>query len=614
MAVLKTPPTYDSRSVQEWLTMAARGQVLLPNFQRSVVWKHQATADYLKALLDKRPTGLFLILEASDPLQFRSRSLHGTDFSAGNTGDSVHKRRELVLDGQQRLTSLWGALTGTSERRYFVEVANLAAEPPDLEVERVFWQSDKWSNPAKMYRENCVPVDILWNNPGSSEPSGRPGTDSIRTWCNKATGKHSDALFEAVGEIRERLVIAPRLQYCRLDSDTGANTAIDIFIYVNRSVVKLKQVDIAVALAQADHDEDLRGRVEAYIGRSAEVPHYFNTDLKRTIPEVAEWILKVGCLKVRERPHLNGLPPKESNYPSAVRSLFGSNAQDPKAREAERNSRMKQMEADLDAALRFAAHRGGATKRTLPGWPPVHVIAALQEDARNAGPALQDTITQLMSAYLWRAWVTNRYERQANDRLLEDFRGLRRYFGTLATGNRADKPSPGSVVPAFNAKEHPIPKPNEIRRAGWIGRASRLGRAIGSVAMQGNPLDWVTGEKLDLDRVRELERTKKLARHHLFPPKLFEKEIGDKTKRGLNGVLLHSPKSLANRDPHDQLTLIQEGQPPVDELELRRRVDSHLVSYAQLLKDGAGPSFRYERFCKDRAQRVALKIEDLVRF
>ena len=57
MPVLKTPPTYDSRSVKEWLTMAGRGEVVLPNFQRSFVWKPQQTAHYLKALLESRPTG-----------------------------------------------------------------------------------------------------------------------------------------------------------------------------------------------------------------------------------------------------------------------------------------------------------------------------------------------------------------------------------------------------------------------------------------------------------------------------------------------------------------------------------------------------------------------------
>ena len=52
MPVLNTPPIYDSRSVKDWLEMADRGEVLLPNFQRSFVWKPKQTADYLMALLE----------------------------------------------------------------------------------------------------------------------------------------------------------------------------------------------------------------------------------------------------------------------------------------------------------------------------------------------------------------------------------------------------------------------------------------------------------------------------------------------------------------------------------------------------------------------------------
>ena len=174
MPVLTTSPAYNSRSPLEWLTKAGRGEVVLPNFQRSFVWKPQQTAEYLKALLENRPTGIFLILKATQPLQFESRSLQGISFRA-------EECRELVLDGQQRLTSLWGALDGTAKRRYFIGVRNLRGS--DLEVTEVIWRSRSWSNPTSMYKENWIPVDILGNNPASSASSslGPPSSDSIKT-------------------------------------------------------------------------------------------------------------------------------------------------------------------------------------------------------------------------------------------------------------------------------------------------------------------------------------------------------------------------------------------------------------------------------------------------
>ena len=616
MSVLKTPPIYDSRSVEEWLAMAGQGDVLLPNFQRSFVWKPKQAAAYLMALLENRPTGILLVLEATNPLQFESRFLHGTNYREGHT-NSAARPRELVLDGQQRLTALWGALCGTGAKRYLIRVKSLAEA--DLEVEEVAWRSHKWSKPAKMYEENWIPVDILWSDAGSSEPLDNrpPESDSIKTWCTEAAGAEWDTLYRAVLKIRERLVVKPKLQYCQLRKETSADTAISIFINVNRSAIKLKEVDIAVAIARADHGEDLRARVEKYLKRSTEVRHYFNPDPSKAIPEVAAWMLKVGCLKVRSDRHPDGLAPKESHYPSAVRCLFGSDLPDPRARAAERESRMRQLEADLDTALRFVADRGGATKRTLPAWPPVHVVAALQDDLREVDVRLEAEANRLLSAYVWRAFLTERYRTQANDRLLEDFQALRKYFGTLGTGEASVGDETRPVVPAFDDKVYPVPSPRRLlgRTAGWIGQASRLGRAIAAVAMQGDPFDWITGEKLDPDRVRELEGRKKLERRHVFPPALFEGAVGDSIKRGLNGVLLAKgpPKSFTACDPDELLARVSKHKPDVDELELRRRLGSHLVPFLPLAKDGAAPRFRYDRFIKERAAGMAAKMKELTR-
>ena len=601
MPVLKTPPTYDSRSVKDWLTMAGRGEVVLPNFQRSFVWKPQQTAHYLKALLESRPTGIFLILKAANPLQFESRSLQGINFQA-------EQCRELVLDGQQRLTSLWGALDGTVKRRYFIGVKNLGES--DLEVEQVIWRTRSWSNPSKMYRENWIPVDILWNDPDTSQSSnpGPPSSDTIKGWCQQAAGDDWEPLFDDVMKIRERLILNPKLQYCSLANDTESDTAIDIFINVNRSAIKLKQVDIVIAIARADHDEDLRARVVRYLKRSTEAPHYFHPDLSRAIPDVAAWVLKVGCLKVQSDKHPDGLPPKETHYPSAVSSLFGSNQPDLLGRAQERDARMRQLEDDLDAALRFVAHRGGATKRTLPAWPPVHVVAALQDDVRKAGEALEPEITRLLSAYVWRAFFTDRYQAQANDRLLEDYQALREYIRKLVP----EGAKPEALIPAFDENEHPLPKPKQIERAGWIGLGSRLGRAVGAVALAGEPYDWLTDERLNVERVRALESKGKLNRHYIFPPTVFEGIIGNKIKLGLNGVLLtKAAKAVMEKDPHDLLAWIEKDQPNVDELDLRRRVGTHLVPYLALVRDGAAPGYRYHRFIKERAAVVAERIKNL---
>ncbi len=193
----------------------------------------------------------------------------------------------------------------------------------------------------------------------------------------------------------------------------------------------------------------------------------------------------------------------------------------------------------MDAALRFTAARGGATKRILPAWPPVHVIAALQEDLRQLDADMRRTAGRVLSAYLWRGFLTERYAKLANTRLHEDYTGLRAYIRAMASARRrGDAEPPLDDISIFDEGEYPLPDTRELTRAGWIGTASRLGRAIAAVAMQGSPLDWVTGKRLDPDRVRSLEDDRKLERRHVFPPAKFESDLGDKLRLGLNGVLL----------------------------------------------------------------------------
>ena len=452
-----------------------------------------------------------------------------------------------------------------------------------------------------MYRENWIPVDVLWKEGQPGAVGDGSGSDSIKTWCTDAAGDKWDSLFPAVLAIRERLVVNPKLQYCQLRKETDTDTAISIFINVNRSAIKLKEVDIAVAIAQANHGEDLRGRVKDYLSDSEEVRHYFNRNPSKAIPEIAAWMLKVSCLKVANDQNRNGLPPKESHFPSAVTSLF----------ESERALGVRQLESDLDSALRFVAERGGATRRTLAAWPPVHVIAALQGDIRKVGAGLAEEVSRLLSAYVWRSFLTERYKTQANDRLLEDFQGLRQYL-LLLSGGASGQDRLRLTVPAFDEK---IPTQTELARAGWIGSASRLGRAIAAVGMAREAVDWVTGEKLTADRVRDLEERGELSRHYVFSPSLFKDSVGEKIKLGLNGVLLSKcPKWLTTCDPDNLLQCTRENHGELDELAFRSRVGSHVLPYLALAREGVAPSYHYNRFIKERSMLMAEAITALAKY
>ncbi len=85
---------------------SCEGKILLPQFQRNFVWARDEIADLLLSILKGYFIGSFLFLEADkDHSPFAVRPLAGVNL------DSKKTRPEwLVLDGQQRLTSLHYAL------------------------------------------------------------------------------------------------------------------------------------------------------------------------------------------------------------------------------------------------------------------------------------------------------------------------------------------------------------------------------------------------------------------------------------------------------------------------------------------------------------------------
>ena len=165
MPISKTP-RYEDRSILNWLKMADNGSIALPSFQRSYVWENQRIADYLMALFENRPTGIFLILETNNSgPQFVSRTLKG---SAADTDPT--KVQELVLDGQQRLTCLWNVLRGTAERKFYIEVEDLKKR--NMEVKKITsyldrsvldgrsWLTTALSRRWALRRQNRVPIWI----------------------------------------------------------------------------------------------------------------------------------------------------------------------------------------------------------------------------------------------------------------------------------------------------------------------------------------------------------------------------------------------------------------------------------------------------------------------
>ncbi len=96
--------------LQELLARAHRGSLQLPDFQRGWVWDDERIRSLLASVSVSFPIGAVMLLQTGgEHVRFKPRPLTGTHPRLRQVSPET-----LILDGQQRLTSLYQALMSTS--------------------------------------------------------------------------------------------------------------------------------------------------------------------------------------------------------------------------------------------------------------------------------------------------------------------------------------------------------------------------------------------------------------------------------------------------------------------------------------------------------------------
>lgn len=96
--------TFDSTKTQlsELLSRVVAGKLQLPDFQRGWVWDDEHIRSLLVSIARSFPIGAVMLLETGGQTRFQVRPVEGVDLPPNSAGLA----EELILDGQQRLTSL----------------------------------------------------------------------------------------------------------------------------------------------------------------------------------------------------------------------------------------------------------------------------------------------------------------------------------------------------------------------------------------------------------------------------------------------------------------------------------------------------------------------------
>ena len=88
--------------ISQILDKIDEGQLFVPAFQREYVWKKDDVKALLNSLIHEYPTGTILSWETNSPPELKGSVVYNENMGAV----------KLILDGQQRITSLYLIIRG----------------------------------------------------------------------------------------------------------------------------------------------------------------------------------------------------------------------------------------------------------------------------------------------------------------------------------------------------------------------------------------------------------------------------------------------------------------------------------------------------------------------
>lgn len=567
-----------NRDLPTWFQHAKAGQLKLPRFQRFEAWGHNEVANLLEVVLRGLPIGATLILEVGNREEFKSRLISGVN-------DSTERCTEHLLDGQQRLTALWKSLHDLYEDRTYLVYFEADEEHDGRKVPRVDgiarWDRDGkryplWvDDPRSVYERNYFPLRLL--KPGET-------ATEIRDWCDEAAendvGK-SRKIEDQIRPLREQ-ILKFNMPYLALPAGTPPDTAIDVFIKMNTSSVKLTAFDIIVARFEDQNNQSLHQLVRDLV---AQVPAVVNYQT----PE--DLILSAAAMRE------NRTPTQASFHRLNLQQLADN---------------WTELIAGIRWTIETLEEERIFDEARLPTVAVLPVLVALHRHIPNALDDL-GRAKVLLRSYLWRAFFTHRYTNATATRALQDLRGL---CEAISSG------SMDRTAPIFDQDQYPLPSIEELERAGWPSRRDTLARGMLAVSLKGGARDFADDEPATRRHLARREY------HHLFPDHLL---TGDGqlssvySYRALNCALItwNTNRTIAAKEP---IKYLQERTSAAElgENEVRRRLQSHLVPYDELAVGGYSAASSettrasqivrdYEVFLRQRASMMRTAIEALCR-
>lgn len=538
-----------NRRLVEWYGKVQRGEIKLPRFQRFEAWDWRRIVSMMNTIINNLPLGITLVLEVGEDEQFVSRYLS----SAPDNGGRV---LEHLLDGQQRLTALWRVLNNNYEfQTFFVYIPEFDEEQSSgIDEPTIFCRGRYYRNnnvrypmwcdiPENSLRRGMIPTNLLkpediqeeidqWIN-AATEYKKPKDPDKFEEWFNWKKSI-SDKILDLRSTIRNY-----NLPYLSLPASTSKEVALDVFINMNTNSKPLTHYDIIKAEIESELGQSLDDKLNKLLEDYPAIERYDGA---------SRLILNTSALLQNKFPNQKG------------------------ALDMDKRLMVEQwdtMVSGLDKMATLLAGEGIYDDQRLPTNAVLWVIASLYSVIPDSGDR-RGWCERILRKYLWRAFLTDRYENSASTHAYYDYVALRKVFVDQA---------PESDVPIFDESEYEIATLSQLVSASWPKSATILGRAVLAITLKLGALDFATEERASVHTIAGRHY------HHIFPDALLREAGISNSFIAMNCALINDKTNL-NIGRKEPLSYLKERYEWADRDIIRYRLSSHLIPLEELANGG----------------------------
>ena len=570
-----TAPTSIDAELEHLLQEIDNSTTQLPEFQRSWIWDDLRIRAIIASISQGYPMGVIMRLKyGGGPAKFKYRPLEGAD-------DKGKTPSFLILDGQQRLTSIYCAAYShkpvsitnnngkTIRRFYYLDINKCLDEKTDRIEAIISVPEDKKGLESRKeeFEHEMFPLNIIFDS--NEREDWADGYKEFYANTTEVRDKYKFFRSYVLDTIRSY-----KLPVIDLDAETPKEAVCKVFENVNTGGVVLTVFELVTASFAAD-DFNLREDWEKCKERIRGSESTFNTDLMDDVDEVS-FLTAITLYSSFIKP---GVPTA-----CTKKDVLNLKLEDYK------NSREALLEG-YELARKFMFSQCVFRKKNLPYSPQMTILAAICAVIGREN-FNKPRVSTILKRWFWCGVLGEMYGNLTHSSYTNDIEDVTRLIGLIE-----NKPSQNRTINSafFSA----------TRLMSLKSRTSAAYKGIMALFYHEGCRDLVNGTIMDVvNSMNEM-----LDVHHIFP-KNYCKDMHysmDMCDSIINKtpLLAASNRLIGGNAPSVYSAKIMRDA-SLSQPEFRKRVESNLIDYEAFITDD------FTTYFINRAKKILQLIEHVM--